>query len=377
MKKVIILICILVCVVMFASCTVLHNKTLSTFDYFSTVITLNTSTANKVDVEGAWAEMQKELSDMDAKLSPYKEGSDIYKFNHAEKDTKVEVSKLTYDVFMIAMDAYTKTDGAYNPAMLLLSDLWGFTDRFTYDNYSPIYPYDRQKPNEQLPSDKYVDGFLSLTDFGLVEGEEYEDKYYIYKPDLSIDIDGVNYTMQLDFGGIVKGYAAAVLQEIADRYDINYGYITLGSSSLALLERGATGRKWDLKLKDPKDPNSLYLRAYLISVFISTSGNYEQYYEIDGKRYCHIINPTTGRPIENETLSCTLAYRISSRTARNDSAMLDAYSTALMVMDFETAKEFINSKKDLTAYIALNNGDKLKVYTNDEQAKILKDYERI
>ncbi len=246
MKKVIILICILVCVVMFASCTVLHNKTLSTFDYFSTVITLNTSTSNKVDVEGAWAEMQTALSDMDAKLSPYKEGSDIYKFNHAEKDTKVEVSKLTYDVFMIAMDAYMETDGAYNPAMLLLSDLWGFTDRFTYDNYSPIYPYDRQKPNEQLPSDKYVDGFLSLTDFGLVEGEEKKDKYYIYKPDLSIDIDGVNYTMQLDFGGIVKGYAAAVLQEIADRYDINYGYITLGSSSLALLERGATGRKWDL-----------------------------------------------------------------------------------------------------------------------------------
>ena len=65
MKKVIILICILVCFVMFASCTVLHNKTLSTFDYFSTVITMNASTSNKVDVEGAWAEMQKALSELE------------------------------------------------------------------------------------------------------------------------------------------------------------------------------------------------------------------------------------------------------------------------------------------------------------------------
>lgn len=375
MKRAVVLLLLIVLCLVFVSCSNQEYKTLNTFDYFSTVITLNASVTKESDINASWEDMKVSLSAMETYLSVYIENSDIDKFNKSEPGAIVEISKLTYDVLSLAITAYTNTNGLYNPALYLLSDLWGFTDRFTSSQYAPTKPYDRQNPKEQLPEDRYVEAFLTLTDFSKVHVYALEDKYYAYKPTSSIEIDGQTYTMQLDLGGIVKGYAAAVLKLSAGNYGIEYGYISLGSSSLALLKRDTKGRSWELKLKDPCDPDSYYLSTLKKSVYVSTSGNYEQFYEIEGKRYCHIINPTTGRPIENGMLSCTLVVSSITNDLRN-SSLIDAYSTALMTMSIDDAREFVK-ETGFTAYIAVKDGEKNKVYTNDEQVSVLANYERI
>ena len=375
MKKAIVLLVLIVVCLVFVSCSKQDYESFNTFDYFSTVITFNALDSKNADVNTAWEDMKVSLSAMESYLSTYVEGSDIDKFNKAEPNSMIEISKLTYEVLTLAKSAYVKTGGLYNPAMYLLSDLWGFTDRFTTSSYTPTEPYDRSNPKEQLPEDKYVDAFMSIIDFSKVLVYMTDGKYFIYKPTDYVEVDGHTYTMKLDLGGIVKGYAAAILKQSADNNSVSYGYISLGSSSLALLKRDTSGKSWELKLKDPCDPNSYYISSLKKSVFISTSGNYEQYYEINGKRYCHIIDPTTGRPIESGMLSCTLAFDFGLNDITH-STLIDAYSTALMTMNIDDAIAFVNDK-GLTAYIAIKDGEKNKVYTNDGSANILANYERI
>ena len=377
MKKAILLILIIIVVMIsMVGCSNLTNQTLSTFDYFSTITTMSVSYDKHTVIEACWGQAQSSLYSLEKTLSVYKEDSDIDKFNKADKDSTIEISKITYDVLDMSKKAYVNTNGAYNPALYLLSDLWGFTDRFINKTYSPEKPYDRENPKEQLPETKYIEGFLSITDFSQVTLSEVDDKYYVYKPNQSVIIDGVEYTMYLDLGGIVKGYAAAGLTELCRTYSIEYGYITLGSSSLSLLERNKKGQTWDLKLKDPKDSQNYYMQVSLTSAYVSTSGNYEQYYELNGKRYCHIINPFTGYPIENNNLSATCVIPFDNENDYLNASYTDAYSTALMVMSLDEAKEFI-SKNNLKVYIALKDGDIYKVYTNDSNSKILANYEAI
>lgn len=382
MKKSIILILILIVVVCFGFGGCLANlfpdsKTYSSFDYFSTVITfyayedLSTSGVEK-NPDQAWADMQVSLAEMENTLSVYKDGSDIDKFNKAEAGSTIEITKMSYDVLSMAKEIYQDTNGAYNPALYLLSDLWGFTDRFL-TSYTPTKLYDRQDPQKELPSNTYINGFLSLTDFSQVVLSEVENKYFVFKPALTWS-DGTDiYTMQLDLGGIVKGYASAVLRDIAYKYSASYGYVSLGSSSIVLFSKNADDGYWDLKLKDPQDPNGYYLSAPLTVSFVSTSGNYEQYYEIDGKRYCHIINPYTGRPIENTTLSTSCVMKFDKDYIKN-ATYSDAISTALMVMDFNDAIQYLNHKAIKGSIVAKIDG-KNKVYTNIYNATILGEYE--
>ena len=383
MKKALILICILILLFCFAFSGCLSKffgkpKSYTSFDYFLTLVTLYVNAdfmdSSSLDhSDEAWEEMKEALQDMEDKLSVYKEGSDIDKFNKAEPSTHVEVSKLTYDVLSYAKEIYEDTNGAYNPSMYLLSDLWGFTDRFL-TSYTPSKEYDREKPYEELPNEEYINGFLSLTDFSQVSLFKEDDKYYVFKPDATW-VNGSNvYTMQLDLSGIIKGYASAILKDIAYKYEVYSGYISLGSSSIVLLSKYTyDDGYWDLKLKDPQDPNNYYLSTYCILSFVSTSGNYEQFYEIDGKRYCHIINPATGRPIENTTLStsCIMKY---GKDSIKSATYSDAISTALMVMDYNDAIQYLKDEAIMGSIVFKLDG-KNKVYTNINNATILGEYE--
>ena len=363
---------IILSIFLLVSCSNTTNKSYTSIDYFDTVITLNATVNKDSNIDSAWAEIKEQMQDMESKLSVYKENSDIDKFNKAEAGAEIEISETTKIVLQSAMLAYAYTNGAYNPSLFLLSDLWGFTDRFNH-NYSPSTKYDRQDPTKELPSEEYIEGFLSLTDFSLVSFRSEGDKYYVTKPDRSVVIDGEEYTMHLDLGGIVKGYATGVIRSILNSYNIDYGYVSLGSSSLCLLKRDEKGQKWMLSLKDPTNPDSIYLKTPVISSYVSTSGNYEQYYEINNKRYCHIINPFTGYPVENNRLSASCIHDFEGNET---ASLVDAYSTALMVLDLDSAKQLISSR-GLKGYIALKDGETYKVYTNDNNAEITGNYEAI
>lgn len=230
-----------------------------------------------------------------------------------------------------AKELYAATDGAFNPATYLLTDLWQLSSRFSDGAPVAEKPYDR--PLYTLPEQKYVDAFCKLLDFDKVQIEGSR----ITLPTDSQTVDGTRYTMQIDLGGIVKGYAAQRAREIAKSYGITEGYISLGQSSIVMLSNPDTeDGKFSVGVINPDNINTFYAKTFVKNTAMSTSGDYQtgKYFELDGRRYCHIIDGSTGQPVNNGIRTVSILC--------DDPIAADALTTAVMVKGFDEAKAFIN-----------------------------------
>ena len=185
----------------------------STYAYFDT-LTRWAYFSRAADKEReVWAQITAFADSVEKSLSLAQPQSAVSRFNAAAAGETVEIDKIAYDVLKLAQEAYAQTDGAYNPAVGIYIDLWGFSPRCTSANYRPTLPYDRADYTAQLPDEKYVEAFRPLTDFSAVRVWEEEGAYYVYKPDLAVEEEGEIFTMALNLGGIAKGYAANVLMK--------------------------------------------------------------------------------------------------------------------------------------------------------------------
>lgn len=217
-------------------------------------------------------------------------------FNAAGYCEKVEIDEAVYDILTTV-----KTDDAldgYNPLIYPLTDLWGFTPRFDV-GYEVTEKYDRERNKDgslPLPDERYIEAFLKLTDLDGLELSEEDGKYYCKKNILPVTVDETEYGAKLDLGGCMKGYCLDEIKNAIDALGIKYGYLSFGTSSVSLLLN--KNGSWNLTLTSPEDTSKTYYKVKLPSGNASTSGDYEKYYELDGKRYCHIIGKD-GYPVEN------------------------------------------------------------------------------
>ncbi len=309
----------------------------------------------------AWSEIQAELLAVDQAISENISTSDIARFNQAPSGEKLEIGKHTFDLITQCQEYYDLTSGHFNPAMAHHVDLWGFTPRFTSANYVPTKPYDRDDYRTQLPDDRYIQGFLPLTDFSKVELSREGDQYFITKPASKVEIDGVTYTMGLTLGGVGKGYACDRARDILKKHSFNFGYISIGSSSMSILQSIQPAKvnqlAWNVDIVHPRKDGATYLEIELANTSLSTSGDYERFYKVNGNRYCHIIAPN-GRPAATGIVTATAICDQSSKC--------DAITTALCSMDIEQAKEFmLTSGIDISLVYQAGNGN-MEYYSNHE-----------
>lgn len=268
--------------------------------------------------------------------------SEISLYNTENGET-VKISEDFYYVLSVFKDLYVKTQGAVNPQVKLLVDLWGFSKRYTEAGYYPIYPFDRERLNDGgfcLPNEKYITAFKNLADFSLLK--IYEDKgYFVKKPQLSVTVDGVTYYSQLDLASAVKGYYLDKATEVFKKYDAKQYFLSAGGSSMYLY-----GKVWDLQITNPFSENREgYLSVKVENEFVSTSGTYENCYLLDGVKYSHIIDGNTGKPTESNIVSATVI---------GDSGILtDILSTALVNMGTEKAVDFMKTYPDYD-YVLIN-----------------------
>lgn len=281
-------------------------------------------------------QIEQVLTSLENKLSVSVEGSDIYNFNAADPGARVEISEDTYNVLELALELYEETDGAYNAGVYYSVDLYGFAARAD----DVVLPYDRDDVSKQLPEQKYVSAFCELSQsFGDISLESADGKYYVVKPEKTVTVEGdsTEYSLKIDLGGIGKGYTVDVIDKMMEDAGYSDSYISFGSSSWNI-NGSATSEdgKWDLGFRDPRGSIvDYYFSVRLKDSAVSTSGDYEQYYEIDGKRYCHIINPATGSPIQTGIITATCLG--------GTAAEADARTTALCAMGLEKAVEYINT----------------------------------
>ncbi len=304
------------------------------------------------DAQAIWSQLSASAQEIEADITTESADSSIARLNAAAAGERVKIGKIAYDVLIVAQEMYAQTGGKYNPATGLLVDLWGFSPRHRASDYTPEQPYDRADYTSELPDEKYIRAFSSegMLDFGAVELGEDENGYYAVKPENAcVEVDGVTYTMQLNLSGIGKGYCADRASEILSAAGQQYGYYNLGGSSMLLLaDPSASDGVWEVTANAPRPlpEGSHYATLRARDMVITTSGDYEQYYEIGGVRYCHIIDPDTGYPIGTDGSRSQLSHVVCASIVGGSAAEGDARATAMCCMSLEEALAYAAAHAD-------------------------------
>lgn len=250
------------------------------------------------------------INSLEAEISRTKETSEISSLNSADGKT-VSLSEDTAEILQAALDLAEKTNGYFDPTIAPLSDLWKIG---TEEAAVPL----QADIDAVLPEIGYQNITLSGTEASLQAGAK------------------------LDLGGIGKGYAADHAAQILRDAGIEHAIISLGGNVYVVGSKdGST--PWTVGITDP-DQEEEYIATLTVSdTSVVTSGDYERYFEQDGRRYCHIFDAQTGYPADTDLRSVTVVSP--------DSTSDDAYTTALFVMGFDKAWEFCQENNIQAVFI--------------------------
>lgn len=279
-------------------------------------------------------EITQLLNDFDASLSTYENNSDITNFNNARANlafldnksyfkTCLEKSQLVYDL----------TEGAFDPTVFPLIEAWGFFK-------------DVKTPLQKIQADSIIK-FVSFEKNKLLDYEFKNDSVLIKKRDNRL---------KLDFNAIAQGLAVDFMAKlIADKRYENF-YIELGGE-IRVAGTNKEGKKWRIGIDTPKSEGERSIQEVIevSNKSVATSGNYRKYYEVDGKKYGHTINPKTGLQAQQTLLSATVVM--------DECALADGFATAFMVMGIEKTKAFLKKNKKLGVEVLLIYADKDKFMT--------------
>jgi thiamine biosynthesis lipoprotein len=200
----------------------------------------------------------------------------------------------------------------------------------TYESVGYLYDF-RARSH---PSQDAIDALLDAVDFRHVVLDEPSHTIRFERPGVRINL-----------GGIAKGYAvergAALLREAG----IRHAMLNAGGDTRVLGDR--RGRPWVVGIRHPRLEGEIVTRIPLQDEAISTSGDYERFFEEDGRRYHHIINPVTGEPTE-DLLSVTIIGP--------DATMTDGLSTTVFVLGAERGLALIESLADFEAIVVEASG---------------------
>jgi thiamine biosynthesis lipoprotein len=242
--------------------------------------------------------IQAELDDITRHLSTYTPDSELSRFNRSRDTGWVPASPGLVDVLTEARRTSELTHGAYDVTVAPLVNLWGFG------------PNDS---GERIPSQAEIDAARARVGYTHLHIRPEPPAIRKDIPDLTIDVNS-----------IAQGYS---VDRVADRFDslgiANY-LVEIGGE---LRGKGSNqlGGHWRIGIERPSPgERAVYSVIRIADVGVSTSGDYRDYFERDGKRYSHTIDPHTGRPVTHKLASVTV---ISENTMR-----ADALSTALMVL---------------------------------------------
>ncbi|ADO47764.1 FAD:protein FMN transferase ApbE [[Enterobacter] lignolyticus] len=310
-----------------SSATVLEGKTMGTFWRVS-VINLDNDKS-----EALRKKVQAQLDADDMLLSTWKNNSALMQFNHSTSLSPWPVSEAMADIVTASLRIGAKTQGAMDITVGPLVNLWGFGP-----DKQPVKTPDRA----QIDAARARTGLQHLTVINKSGGQ------YLQKDiaDLFVDLSTVG-----------EGYAADHLARLMEQEGISRYLVSVGG---ALVSRGmnADGKPWRVAIQKPTDrENAVQAIVDINGHGISTSGSYRNYYELDGKRISHIIDPQTGHPIDHKLVSVTVIAPTALEA--------DGWDTGLMVLGTEKAKQVVR-EQGLAVYMIFKEGDGFKTWMSPQ-----------
>ncbi len=280
----------------------------------------------RIDKKTLKKKLDAELVRVNSLMSTYDPDSELSRLNKHQTEQPFPISEHTARVLGQALTIAQKTDGIYDPTVGPLVNLWRFG------------PEDRP---EQIPADTEIQSAKSRVGWHKIKLIENPDKSYSViknQPDVYIDLSS-----------IAKGFGVDCIAQLLQQ-ELIYDYLIDIGGELRAGGKNADGVPWKVGVRQPNLLNpDLATVISLDNQSIATSGDYLNYFEENGKRYSHIINNQTGKPIEHSTTSVSV---ISSNCA-----WADGWATALLAAGEKQGLEIAKREKLDAAFIVIENGN--------------------
>src|SRR6478735_8126 len=269
-------------------------------------------------------------------INNYDPESEISKFNKAKSSLRFDLPYFLPPLKK-SLEVVSGSQGAFDPTVMPLVNAWGFG------------PAKRTRPDSTK-----IDSLRALVGFEKIQFNA--DSVWKLEP-----------RTQLDFGGIGQGYGADVISQFLKSRGIENFLMELGGEGMACGRNLKTDKPWELGILDPGSTReNQFFKAYvkLENKSFTTSGNYFNFREVDGKKYSHTIDPESGYPVQREILSASVFAA--------DAITADAWATAFMVMGHERALETLKKHPELDAFLIYTTPDGVSTFATDNIASQIK-----
>lgn len=293
-----------------------QTKTSESFTAMNTFMTVSLYSSSAKKGEAACNQIKNRIAELEGILSTTLPASDVYYINHNKK-LPDPIKPELLELFKFSSEMYNKTYGAFNPALYPVIREWGFTT----EEY-------------KVPSEQRINELLLHTDFsvfcdsGFMAGSQIDEG------------------MEFDFGAVGKGYAADEAVIILEKKGIKSALLDFGGN-IQTIGKKPDGSLWRVGIKNPWTGGAVCALS-VESKAVVTSGGYERFFEDEnGKRYIHIFDPKNGHPCEGNLESVTIVT--------SSGKYADTLSTALFVMDKETAVEWWKQNPDFDFILLTKN----------------------
>ena len=255
-----------------------------------------------------------EIQRIEALLTTYKESSQTNMINEYAGVKPVRVDKEVFDLIERSLRISALTQGAFD---------------ITYGSVDKKF-WNFDTAMDKLPDPVVAKSLVRLINYRNVILDRNEQTVFLKEKG-----------MRIGFGGIGKGYAADRARMVMQQADVKSGIVN-AAGDLTVWGYQADGNPWTIGVADPDKKQLPFASMQLTNVSVATSGNYEKYVVVGGKKYSHTIDPKTGYPIQG----------IQSVTIITSSAeMADAMATPIMVMGIKAGLNLINQVKGIACII--------------------------
>ncbi len=257
-----------------------------------------------------------EIDRVDRLMSHYRPDSELSRVNREAAKSPIKVDPELFDFIAECLRYCRESDGAFDITVGSLMKAWGFF-----------------RGEGRMPSADELARARSRVGYQHVILDRKERTVFFDKA-------GV----ELDLGGIAKGYAVDSAIEVLKNHGIRAALVSAGGSTISTLGAPPGKAAWQIEIQDPQDRRKIAQSVFLKNQTLSVSGSYEKFFELDGIRYSHIVDPRTGRPAQGV---------LSVAVITNNGTSGDALDNVLYVLGVKESEQRLRRWPGLTAFFFL------------------------
>ena len=294
----------------FSSCNKETAPASASFEAMDTVMSLTVYGGDN----DACDALQSRIAALDEQLDATDENSEIFRLN---TDKQAALGEDAAALLRASLSLCEQLDGAFDITVYPAVQAWGFTTG-----------------DYRVPDDSELAALAGMIDYRAVQS------------------DGDTFTLsdqtQIDLGAVAKGYAADICKDILREHNADAAVLNLGGT-VCLYGAKPDGSRFKVGVADPDNPAAFFGTLTCDACVVATSGGYERYFEQDGRRYIHILDPQTAAPVDNGLQSVTVVC--------DSGAKADALSTALFVMGRDKAIAYYQAHPDFDCILLTDEGE--------------------